>query len=239
MTIRAVIFDVYNTLLEVGPPGIDADDRWKRAFVERKLPVSPLDRDAFFRECGRAIEDHHARSKERGISNPEVNWPVIVRKVLPETRRLSPAECDRFIFDTIQTIHQTRLIDHVAVALRILKACKIYLGIASNAQSYTLLELDRALAENGISENPFDPFLCYWSFEHGFSKPSPYVFQILTARLEALGVSPSEILMIGDRMDNDIIPARAFGWQTWQIGRGTGWAAFIPHFDIGARKDPT
>jgi len=23
--------------------------------------------------------------------------------------------------------------------------------------------------------------------------------------------------MVGDRLDNDIEPARAFGWQTWQL----------------------
>ena len=35
--------------------------------------------------------------------------------------------------------------------------------------------------------------------------------------LEARGISPGEALMVGDRLDNDIDPARAFGWQTWQL----------------------
>ena len=30
MNIRAVIFDIYGTLLEVGPPPPDADARWQR-----------------------------------------------------------------------------------------------------------------------------------------------------------------------------------------------------------------
>ena len=57
----------------------------------------------------------------------------------------------------------------------------------------------------------FDPELRFWSFENGFSKPDPHVFRILTARLEARGISPSETLMVGDRFDNDIEPARAHG----------------------------
>jgi len=40
---------------------------------------------------------------------------------------------------------------------------------------------------------------------------------MLTARLEARGISPTETLMVGDRLDNDIEPARAFGWHTWLL----------------------
>ena len=36
MTIRAVIFDVYGTLLEVGPAPPDADARWQRLMVAGK-----------------------------------------------------------------------------------------------------------------------------------------------------------------------------------------------------------
>jgi FMN phosphatase YigB (HAD superfamily) len=63
----------------------------------------------------------------------------------------------------------------------------------------------------------FDRELRFWSFENGFSKPDPHVFRILTARLEARGISPAETLMVGDRLDNDIEPAKAQGWQTWQL----------------------
>ena len=65
----------------------------------------------------------------------------------------------------------------------------------------------------------FEPDLCFWSYRHGFSKPDPHVFRILTARLEARGLRPAEILMVGDRLDNDIEPARAHGWLTWRLAR--------------------
>jgi FMN phosphatase YigB (HAD superfamily) len=60
--------------------------------------------------------------------------------------------------------------------------------------------------------------LCFWSFEHGFSKPDPHAFRLLTARLEARGLQSSEALMVGDSLENDIEPARAQGWLTWQLG---------------------
>ena len=68
-----------------------------------------------------------------------------------------------------------------------------------------------------LSADLFHPALRFFSFEHGFSKPDPHVFQLLTARLGALGIAPEETLMVGDRLDNDIVPARAFGWQTWRV----------------------
>ncbi|HEY5742061.1 MAG TPA: HAD hydrolase-like protein, partial [Terrimicrobiaceae bacterium] len=68
----------------------------------------------------------------------------------------------------------------------------------------------------------------FWSFVHGFSKPDPYVFQILRARLQNRHIEPSETLLIGDREDNDILPARAAGWNTWQFSNITndrGWSS--------------
>jgi FMN phosphatase YigB (HAD superfamily) len=77
--------------------------------------------------------------------------------------------------------------------------------------------LEEALVIYGLGMDLFERDFCFWSFEHGFSKPDPHVFQILTARLAALGISARETLMIGDRLDNDIEPAKVHGWQTWHL----------------------
>jgi putative hydrolase of the HAD superfamily len=106
-----------------------------------------------------------------------------------------------------------------ATALRWLKDRPSLLGIASNAQAYTLRELSEALATHALGMDLFESHLCFWSFQHGFSKPDPHVFQILTARLAARGIGSAEILMVGDRFDNDIEPARNHGWPTWHLGR--------------------
>ena len=42
----------------------------------------------------------------------------------------------------------------------------------------------------------------------GFSKPDPRAFQ---AAAETLGMTPAECIMVGDRIDNDIVPAKALG----------------------------
>jgi FMN phosphatase YigB (HAD superfamily) len=45
----------------------------------------------------------------------------------------------------------------------------------------------------------------------GFSKPDPRAFQ---AAAEALGVVPVDCIMVGDRIDNDVAPAKALGMAT-------------------------
>jgi HAD superfamily hydrolase (TIGR01549 family) len=45
----------------------------------------------------------------------------------------------------------------------------------------------------------------------GFSKPDPRAFQ---AAAETLGVAPADCIMVGDRIDNDIAPAKALGMTT-------------------------
>jgi FMN phosphatase YigB (HAD superfamily) len=220
MNIRAVIFDIYGTLLEVGPPPPDADARWQLLWHDLLRAEPRLSRLQFSAACGQVIARHHKFAQARGIPWPEVHWPAVVFEVLPEVARLPHHEQEQFLFGQIQTGHSTRMAAGTATALRWLKDRPGLLGIASNAQAYTLRELTEALAAHELGMDLFESHLCFWSFEHGFSKPDPHVFQILTARLAALGISPRETLMIGDRLDNDIEPAQAYGWRTWQFGPG-------------------
>lgn len=58
------------------------------------------------------------------------------------------------------------------------------------------------------------------SREWGVSKPSKEFF---TRVIAATGVSASEILYVGDRLDNDILPAKSVGMRTAFLVRGP-WA---------------
>lgn len=227
MSIQAVIFDIYNTLLDVGPPPPDADERWRRLCRNELGAERPLSRLEFSIACNKVIAQLHEAARRRGIAWPEVDWPAVVGEVIPQVSQLSPQQQAEFHLAQIQTGHTTRMRAETAGMLRWLKERGLVLGIASNAQAYTRLELDAALQGHGLSMNLFDPGLCFWSFEHGFSKPDPHVFQILTVRLGSRGIGPAATLMVGDRLDNDIEPARAHGWSVWQLAPQTGsdWAA--------------
>lgn len=218
MNIRAIIFDVYGTLLEVGPPPPSADARWQRLCREMLQQEPPLTRLQFSVASSRVIARHHAAARARGILHPEVHWPSVVAEILPGLAALSPEDRDEFLLRQIRTGHTTSLTAEAVATLRWLKGRSSLLGIASNAQAYTHRELQEALAAQGLGLDCFEPDLCFWSCEHGFSKPDPHVFQILTARLAARGIGPGEALMVGDRLDNDIQPAGLHGWRTWHLG---------------------
>jgi putative hydrolase of the HAD superfamily len=104
-----------------------------------------------------------------------------------------------------------------ADALRVLLRERKLLGLVSNSQPYTITELDASLAAARLRFKIFGPELSFLSFEAGFSKPDPHAFRWLAARLRGYGITPKEALVVGDRLDNDIEPANAQGFQTWHL----------------------
>lgn len=217
MKVRAVIFDVYKTLLEVAPAPADAEARW--ADLARSTFGAPPRRGLaeFLAATEAVIAREHAAARGAGIAFPEVYWPEVVREVLPELAALPGAAQDAFLLRQKALLHTVSLMPGAAEALAWLRPRGVPLGIASNAQPYTQYELGWALEAAGLDLGWFAPDLCFWSFAHGFSKPDPHVFRLLTVRLHVRGITAADTLMVGDRLDNDIAPARAQGWRTWRL----------------------
>lgn len=55
------------------------------------------------------------------------------------------------------------------------------------------------------------------SAEEGVAKPDPAIFRIA---LERADCAPNEAVMIGDRLDNDVLPAKAVGMRTVWVPQG-------------------
>ena len=239
MSIRAVICDIYQTVLEVCPPPADAAARWAALWLAVLKTPPRISLDQFSAQTQEIIDREHGVARNRGALYPEIFWSSVVCNVLPELDALAGDQRDNFVWQQISLLHSVRLNPGAAEGLRALHARGIALGIASNAQGYTLKELDAALAPAGLSRQLFTPSLCFFSFEHGFSKPDPEVFHWVTARLGKLGIAPHETVMIGNRLDNDIGPAKAQGWQTWHFAPPTlvegaqegDWAQFMRWLD--------
>jgi putative hydrolase of the HAD superfamily len=215
--LKAILFDVYHTLLSVGPPPADAGLRWCGLWTETLGFAPRLSLEDVAAATRKVIQHDHTAAKATGIPFPEVFWPSVVRRAVPELNRLTEVALDRFLFRHAQLVHTVRLMPGAAEVLRPLSAQGVTLGLASNAQPYTLRELELALSEAGLIRSIFRPDLEFWSYLHGYAKPDPHVFRALSARLLAEGVAPHEILMVGDREDNDIDPARTQGWRTWEL----------------------
>lgn len=71
------------------------------------------------------------------------------------------------------------------------------LGVKIALVSDIHFDLRADLANHGVAEL-FDAYVL--SFEHGFQKPDPRMFQLA---LDAMGVEASDALMVGDRVSHD------------------------------------
>lgn len=61
--------------------------------------------------------------------------------------------------------------------------------------------------------------LCLSSAEIGIAKPTPEIFLLALKKAKC---KPGNAIMIGDRLDNDIYPAKKLGFKTIHILRGFG-----------------
>ena len=101
------------------------------------------------------------------------------------------------------------LFDGVAAVLKQLSAC-YKLGILANQPSSTLERLKR----DGIYPY-FD--LCLLSETENLFKPDLAFFDYAIQKAEC---QPDRIVMIGDRLDNDIMPAKKAGMKTVRMKQG-------------------
>ena len=94
--------------------------------------------------------------------------------------------------------------------LKQLKASGYYLGIIANQEA----GLSARLEKWGILEC-FDIIVS--SSDVGISKPNVRIFEEAARRAKC---RPEECMMVGDRLDNDIIPASSIGMKTIWIKNG-------------------
>jgi FMN phosphatase YigB (HAD superfamily) len=215
--IKAVICDVYRTILDVGEAPEDAEERWDLLCRGALGRTPELSLEQLSIRYSDIIAEDHQKAQKRGILYPEVNWPSVMSRAVPGLETLARDDMEAFLFDHAQLSRGLRIMPGCAAVLRECHERGILLGLASNAQAYTVRELGLALSGAKLNSSIFQPDLTFWSFEHGFSKPDPYVFEILRTRLQNRCLSESEALIVGDREDNDIVPARMAGWRTWLL----------------------
>ena len=95
------------------------------------------------------------------------------------------------------------------------------LGIIANQNAGS----ESRLEKYGIREY-FDVVVA--SAEAGFKKPDPRIFVLA---LERSDCAPERAAMIGDRLDNDIFPAKALGFTTVRILQGYGRLQITKSFE--------
>jgi len=198
--LKAVLFDVYETLL-TGAPVADPEPGLRALLKEHRLDFPPHPR------LIDALRDAIAREHERSPDpHPEIEIRELWRELLPGL-----GDPDRFALAAERVMRPVRKMPGAHEAIESAHAAGLTLGIVSNAQASTRHLLEEHL---GGATRRFDPNLVVLSHAHLSAKPGPRLFEIALARLAIRGIAPADTLMIGDSPANDLEPARALGLRT-------------------------
>ncbi|NLL14147.1 MAG: HAD family hydrolase [Fibrobacter sp.] len=243
--IRAVICDVYGTLVNYWKPGFQNASSRSQSLLnafktvaerfgmtetlvsinEAELPEKTL--SDFYHGL---LALQHEKMAQKGVLYPEVKieeiWSIIL--MLLKRRGYKPEE---FIEASEQDIPRylafcynfyslgRDLYDGVVDALSRLKENNITLGLLSNAQFYTPIDLTLLIREqsNGKYDDfneLFDPDLTFFSYEYGVAKPNQILFRRLFDALYEFQILPSQTILVGNDLLLDIEPAIEAGMKT-------------------------
>lgn len=189
MTVRAVLFDV-------GGP-IDTETTRERLIDEHIR--------AAVEAAGITVSDEsYARANDGAVESfaPDAYAAIVWRLT---GRRPDVA---RTAYAAFQGRHAERQVFElrpgIAALLAELHERSLLLGLAANQPQAILARLD----DLGVGRYFHHREV---SGTHGFHKPDTRLF---LRACEDLGVGPAECVMVGDRIDNDIVPARMLGMRS-------------------------
>jgi putative hydrolase of the HAD superfamily len=229
--IKAVIFDIYGTLLisasgDIGSTelrGQTALQTFRDCHIDLRCD---FDNDA----CGKLlvaeyeeeIHQAHTDSRQAGIPFPEVDIVNIWKNVIAELTENNviincPKDLDFKELALVFEMHNNAVypMPHFHETLKKLNNREIPLGIISNAQFFTPILLSHFLGTD-VSDVPpyFHPQLQVYSYLLGRAKPDVFLFQVMGEHLKKLNLVPYDCLYIGNDMLNDISPAAETGFRT-------------------------
>ncbi len=212
--IRGILFDVYGTLFISASGDISNAQKFahkssavKLLLAKYQVSLSPAQlNDRLFQ----AIESDHAAGRQKGRDFPEVQIEQILMNVLQLTDKKVAQE---FSVEYEMIVNPVYPMPHLMEILQILKKQNIPMGLISNAQFFTPHLFD--LFCNDFPEKlGFDPDLIFYSYKHGYAKPSLYLFKQAAAELSSKDIMPANVVYVGNDMLNDIYTAHNSGFQT-------------------------
>ncbi|MFH1478020.1 MAG: HAD family hydrolase [Verrucomicrobiota bacterium] len=226
--IKAVLFDVYGTMLISGAGDISSgtEARKIREFMAAAQAVGWRVADTqtaalFVAVWHKKISARQRSIRRSGIACPEINIEQVWREALTSWRnkhqrghQLRRDDIRRLAIEYECRVNPVWPMPGLRDVLTRLKTAGLILGIVSNAQFFTPLAL-AAFPETGWTGGLFDKTLCAWSYRWHEAKPSARMLGVILRRLARHhGVMPRETLVVGNDMLNDILPAGRLGCQT-------------------------
>jgi putative hydrolase of the HAD superfamily len=204
MPIRGVLFDVGGPLdTEVTRERL-IDEHLRAAFAAAGHAVN----DAVFAEAVRWAVDAFAPDAYQAIIWRLAGQDVVLSEHVYRT--FAARAHERQVFELREGIPE--LLDH-------LHTRGLHLGLAANQQHSIIAQLDAH--DIGHYFHHREVF-----GTHGLRKPDVRLF---LRACDDLGISPVDCIMVGDRIDNDVVPAKLLGMRTvlFRTGRHRATAALV------------
>lgn len=224
MTIKAVLFDLYGTLID-----IETDESLEEIYrgIGHFLTYHGIDmRRGEVRD--RYWEILRRQKRESTEEHPEIDVEAIWNIFLKEAGIRSAAVRKRLALVLTQMFRgisrkRLKLYPGVKEGLDSLRA-EYRLGLVSDAQPAFALPEIKAVGLDGY----FDPIII--SAPHGFRKPDPRMWH---EALERMKLKPAEAIYVGNDMFRDIFGAELAGLKTVFVNSNQGAKSFentVPHF---------
>ena len=228
-SIKAVIFDIYGTLIisasgDIMQAGYDSS-MFKKALdasgFEILIPEQELMKiHTLFEE---EVISGKLQAKASGIPFPELNIVEIWRQTLIRAedaglvKGMDKADIRLFTFIFELSSNQVWPMPGMKETILALKAKGYPLGIVSNAQFYTPVMMNFLLSGKIHGEEYLDGFerdLSVFSYKMLKGKPDTAIYEALVEPLRRRGLQPQQVLFVGNDMLKDIYAASQLGFKT-------------------------
>ncbi len=211
----AVFFDVDFTLIHPGPRFQSSG--YGESCARHGVTVDVGRFDLAVAAAGSALEtsDH--------LYDAEV-FIGYTRRIIELMGGTSPAAdtVAREMYEEWARHHHFVLYDDVTACLEVLAERGLRIGVISNSHRC----LDSFPSHFGLDHLIS---VAISSERHGYMKPHPTIF---TAALDAMGVTASEAVMVGDSLTHDVLGAKGVGMRGVLVARGTPPAAVDPDVTV-------
>lgn len=220
--IRAVVFDVYGTLVISGSGDVgSADPTGRDSRVDETIAAVGINVTPTL-----SVADLHQQIirmndglRSEACPKPEVDIVEAWRRTL-QNRDIWPTTQNavQLAAEYESRANPTWPMPGARDLLSLLNRSDMSLGIVSNAQVFTVPLVKDLLIEKSLAAGGFDLDLSVFSNRFRQAKPGPRLFDVLCDGLARRGIEPFQAIYVGNDMLNDI-------WAASRAGLKTAWFA--------------
>ena len=238
--VRAVLWNVYGTLLRIAGGelwfehpqpfvmGVALDKTIQEYKMWSSMSRKPGQPSDYMKQLYLQVLTEHKAVPGGTEKYPEVAsdrvWEALIKKLFHKDYKFDAGffgSLNEFSRKVAYFFHAslqgTAAYDGAAQAMRHVAEAGLKQGLLADGQCFTRVQLQRGLAaqDKDIDEDKLlDKDLIVLSYESRGRKPSERLFRHAVNALNQQGIAPNQVLHVGSRIQNDLVPARRLGMRT-------------------------